>query len=236
MAESLAHIEQNRREFLANVSHELKTPVASIQALAEALHDGMVPDEDKRRRYLSTIVSQSQHIDSIIRDLLDLAQLEAGELSIVIGKVDLGTFLPTELTKYDHRAAEKNVSLALELPTSTPAVLADSMRLSQIMANLITNAIRHAPADTKVSVTVRPTRTAVEVTVSDQGPGIPLEAQPYVWDRFYRVDNSRARSEGGTGLGLSITRRLVEAMGGIITLASVPGKGASFTFTLPIEA
>lgn len=233
MAESLAHTEQNRREFLANVSHELKTPVASIQALAEALHDGMVERPEQRQRYLSTIVEESLHIDRLIRDLLDLAQLEAGELSIVPERINLATYLPNELVKYDHLLAEKRLKTVLDIPSSAPAVLADPGRLSQIIANLLGNAIRYSPDGATIDIAVKEVYSRIAVSVADHGPGIPPADQPHLWDRFYRVDKSRSRSAGGTGLGLAITKRLVTAMGGDVSVYSVPGAGATFTFTLP---
>lgn len=233
MAESLASTEQNRRDFLANVSHELKTPVASIQALAEALHDGMVERPEKQQRYLQTIVEESLHIDRLIRDLLDLAQLEAGELTVVPEKVDLAAFLPNELTKYEHLLAEKQLKAAMNIPPSLPAVLADAGRLSQVVANLLANAIRYSPDGASVDIAVKVVYSQIAVSVADHGPGIPAADQPHIWDRFYRVDKSRSRSGGGTGLGLAITKRLVTAMGGEISVYSVPGAGATFTFTLP---
>jgi signal transduction histidine kinase len=234
MADSLAHIEQNRRDFLANVSHELKTPVASIQALAEALHDGMVSRPEEQQRYLTTIVAETQHIDRLIRDLLDLAQLEAGELTIVREAVDLAAFLPAAVAQYDHMLHEKSLQLQFDIPADLPRVLADPGRLSQVLVNLISNAVRYSPVNAAITVSVRPDHRQATVAVSDHGPGIPLADQPYIWDRFYRVDKSRSRAGGGTGLGLAITKRLVQAMGGTIAVASTPGEGATFTFTLPL--
>ena len=234
MADSLAKVEQNRREFLANVSHELKTPVASIQALAEAVADGIATGPEQQRRYLDTIVAESRHIDRLIRDLLDLSQLEAGELAVVPEKLDLAAFLAGETAKYDHLLTEKNLAVRVDAPAGLPAVLADPGRLAQIMTNLISNASRYSPAGEAIDVTVRLQAGKAVVAVSDRGPGIPREDQPYIWDRFYRVDKSRSRSGGGTGLGLAITKRLVQAMGGEVSLASEPGQGTTVTFTLPL--
>ncbi len=234
MAASLAKVEYNRREFLANVSHELKTPVASIQALAEALADGVAAEPEQQQRYLATIVGESQRIDRLIRDLLDLSQLEAGELAIVPEKTDLVAFLGREAAKYSHLLAEKGLTLRVDAPAAVPPVLTDPGRLAQIVANLISNAARHSPAGGTIVIAVQSAAGKVAVAVSDNGPGIPPEDQPYIWDRFYRVDKSRARSGGGTGLGLAITKRLVQAMNGEITLESTPDQGAKFTFTLPV--
>ncbi|HWQ62251.1 MAG TPA: HAMP domain-containing sensor histidine kinase [Negativicutes bacterium] len=234
MAESLAKVEQNRREFLANVSHELKTPVASIQALAETLTDGLATEPGQQRRYLDTIVAESRHIDRLIHDLLDLSQLEAGELAVIPEKLDLAAFLAGETAKYDHLLADKDLSLRVDVPAGLPAVLADPGRLAQVMTNLISNASRYSPAGETIDVTARHKDGKATVAVSDRGPGIPSEDQPYVWDRFYRVDKSRSRSGGGTGLGLAITKRLVQAMGGEASLASDPVRGTTVTFTLPL--
>jgi signal transduction histidine kinase len=234
MADSLAKVENNRREFLANVSHELKTPIASIQALAEALADGVASRPEHQQRYLATIVGESQRIDRLIRDLLDLSQLEAGELTVVPEKTDLAAFLHRETAKYSHLLTEKNLSLRIDVPENLPPVLADGGRLAQVIDNLVSNAVRHSPADAAIDITARPVAGKIVIAVSDSGPGIPPEDQPHIWDRFYRVDKSRARSGGGTGLGLAIVKRLVQAMDGEITLESTVGKGAKFTFTLPV--
>jgi signal transduction histidine kinase len=233
MAETLAHTEQNRRDFLANVSHELKTPVASIQALAEALADGLATKPEQIARYLSTIVEESKHIDRLIRDLLDLSQLEAGELSIIIEPVDLEAFLSGELPKYQLLAAAKNISLVPQIAGDLPPVLADSGRLSQIIANLLNNALRYSPESSQITIAVAAAPSQITLTVTDHGPGIDPGDQPFIWDRFYRVDKSRSRTAGGTGLGLAITKKLVLAMGGDIKVTSSINQGAAFSFTLP---
>lgn len=235
MAGALAQIEQNRRDFLANVSHELKTPVAAIQALAEALQDGLVTDPAKQKRYLATIVGETGHIDRLVKDLLDLAQLEAGELTIMKERVNLSAFLPAELAKYDYLMTPKRLTFQTAIPSSLPLVIADPLRLSQIVANLISNAVRYSPEERSIEITVKTTPGKVIVSISDHGPGIPLTDQPYIWDRFYRVDKSRSRQGGGTGLGLAITKHLVQAMGGAVDVQSIPGEGATFSISLPID-
>lgn len=233
MADSLAKIEQNRRDFLANVSHELKTPVASIQALAEALQDGVAGPQDEKR-YLATIVSETGRIDHILHDLLNLSLLEAGELSVIPERLDLAAYLARDTGKYEQLLAPRNLSIRLDVPASLPPVLADGGRLAQILTNLIANAVRYSPDGGVIAIAARPAADKVAVAVSDNGPGIPAGDQPYIFDRFYRVDKSRSRSGGGTGLGLAITLNLVRAMGGDITVDSPPGAGATFTFTLPV--
>ena len=236
MAESLSHTEQNRRDFLANVSHELKTPVASIQALAETILDGLATRPEQQQRYLKAIVDESNRINRLIGDLLDLAQLEAGELSVINEQVDLHLFLTTEKDKYIPLLTEKQLSVKLDIPANIRPVLADPDRLSQIMTNLVSNAIRHALPESDITITVRQTGQEISIAVSDHGPGIPSADLPYIWDRFYRAEKSRVRSGGGTGLGLSIVKELVQTMGGDISVSSIPNTETTFTFTLPIAA
>lgn len=235
MAESLAHTEQNRRDFLANVSHELKTPVASIQALAETILDGLATRPEQQQRYLKTIVVEANRISRLIGDLLDLAQLEAGELSIISEQLDLHAFFAAEKDKHIPLLTEKRLTLDLDIPDNIRPVKADPDRLSQVMANLVSNAIRHAPPDSVITIYARPVGRKIAIDVNDQGPGIPPADLPYIWDRFYRAEKSRVRSSGGTGLGLSIAKELVQAMGGDITVHSVPAAGTTFTFTLPMS-
>jgi signal transduction histidine kinase len=235
MAESLAYVEQNRRDFLANVSHELKTPVASIQALAEAIQDGLATKPGQQDRYLSTIVGETHRIGRLISDLLDLAQLEAGELSIQEEKVNLDNLFTAQSDKHTALLTEKNLTLDFAVPDKLPLVLADTDRLTQVLDNLLTNAIRHSIPESTIIIAVDNTMPfTLAVSVSNQGAGIAPEDLPYIWDRFYRADKSRTRTLGGAGLGLAITRKLVQAMNGDITVESIPDKRTTFTFTLPV--
>lgn len=234
MAESLMQIEQNRRDFLANVSHELRTPVTSIQALSETILDGLAPKPEQQQRYLTTIVSESKRLTRLINDLLDLSQLEADELSITCEQLDLKLWLLTETDKIQPLLTPKQLTLNIDLPTHLPTVWGDTDRLSQVFTNLISNAIRHSPENHAIDISISASRQHAAVTITNYGPGILPEDLPYIWDRFYRADKSRARNHGGTGLGLAITKKLVQAMQGDITVSSIPGHGAAFTFTLPI--
>ncbi|SDF17247.1 sensor histidine kinase [Sporolituus thermophilus] len=234
MAEALAHAEENRRKFLADVTHELKTPVASIQAMAEALQDGLVKDTDQQHRYLGTIVGEAKRIDRLLRDLLALAELEAGALSIVKEPLDLGYFWHEQADRLAPLLSSKNLTLNLRLPNQPAVVLADPDRLAQVALNLITNAVRYAPAGSNIDVTITLSPPNASFTVRDYGPGIPAADLPHIWERFYRVDKARTRAAGGTGLGLAITRELVRYMGGETIAESTPGQGAAFTVTLPL--
>lgn len=233
MADRIARIDHNRREFLDTVSHELKTPVASIQALSEALLDGLVANEAERRRYLHNIGNQARSIGSLITDLLDLSQLEQGSLSIKPTAIPVQAFFQEEHSKYEPLLASKNLTLQFEMPSMSVAVLADPNRLSQVLANLLSNAIRYAPEDSTITLTVAAARHRLRFSLTDVGPGISPKDLPHIWERFYRSDSARSRSDGGSGLGLAVTKKLVEAMGGEIEASSRPGL-TTFTVILPV--
>ena len=233
MADSLARIEQNRRDFLANVSHEIRTPIAAIQAMTEALLDGIAGPE-QQKRYLETIVGQTRHMDGLVQDLLDLAQLEAGELKVNQQKIALHEQLSFILERFSPLLAEKNIRLELATPKGELFVNADPMRLEQVMNNLISNAVRHSLPSSLISVMVDKVSPQARVSVIDQGEGIAETDLPHIWERFYRAEKSRSRNGGGSGIGLAVTQRLVLAMGGEITVESSVGKGTTFCFTLPL--
>lgn len=233
MAQAIADTDKNRRDFLANVTHELKTPIASIQALTEAILDGLITQPKQQQRYLTTIVGETERISRLIDNLLDLAQLEAGELSIENKAVNLTEILDIEQEKFHPLLTEKQVSIALNIPNDLPLLYADPDRLMQVFTNLVSNAIRHSPPASTITISAKAAAPWISVSVSDQGPGIPAEALPFIWDRFYRVDQARSRSHGGTGLGLTITKKLIQAMGGEINVVGQPGHGTTFTLTLP---
>jgi signal transduction histidine kinase len=231
MAESLASIEQNRREFLANVSHELKTPVASVQALTEALIDDVVPEE-KKLAFLNSILSANKRMNRLIHDLLDLSRLEAGEISATLETIDLRIFLQDQLGNHP-LLTDRQVTLQLEFGEGDLKVIADPDRLTQVISNLMSNAWRYAPPQSIITISTRRQEQMIAVSITDQGRGISPTDIPLIWERFYRSDKSRSRDHGGTGLGLAITKKLVELMNGQITVSSLQGQGATFTIILP---
>jgi signal transduction histidine kinase len=234
MAESLQQIEQNRRNFLASVSHELKTPVTSIQALSETILDGLAPKPEQQQRYLTTILQETKRLGRLISDLLDLSQLEADELSIVCEKINLQTWLLIETDKIEPLLLQKQITLHMDMPEELPHIWGDADRLGQVFTNLLTNAIRYSPEQSIITISFFAAKEHIAISIRDTGSGISPDDLPYIWDRFYRVDKSRARTCGGTGLGLAITKKLVQAMQGDITVISTLGKGSTFTVTLPI--
>jgi len=233
MAESIERTEANRRDFLANVSHELKTPVACVQAMTEALLDDVVVDPNERKKYLQRIISESHRMDSLIKDLLDLSRIEAGELKINFQSLPIELFLKSQIDKMSEMLAEKQLTATLEISEASLRVIADSDRLAQVFDNLLSNAIRYSPTGGAISLKVWTSGYRVLIDVADQGDGIPAEELPKIFERFYRVEKSRTRSAGGTGLGLAICKRLMEAMRGTITAESPAGSGAIFTISLP---
>ncbi|HWR43513.1 HAMP domain-containing sensor histidine kinase [Sporomusa sp.] len=235
MASELAQIEQNRREFLSDVSHELKTPVASIQALAETMLDGLAKTPQQRERYLTSIVGETKRIGRLVGDLLDLSQLESGELTIVRDQVSPADLITVHIAKLMPFLEAKSLTITTDLPETLPPVIADPDRLDQVLANLLTNAIRHAVSGSVIAITAHTHQQQIAIAVSNTGPGIPAEHLPHIWERFYRVDKSRSRGDGGTGLGLAITKKLVEAMGGTVSASSTPGETTTFTITLPAK-
>lgn len=233
MANALEIIEKNRREFFSNVTHELKTPIAAIQALTETMLDGLVKTAEKRDRYLNTILDETNHMNHLISELLNLEKLESGQLSFQYQMIQLADFLTSLKEKYSALLQSKQLSLAIDYAPELKTMHTDPIRLEQILTNLISNAIRHSAIDDMITIKLSATTNMITIAVIDHGEGIPAEHLPFIWDRFYRVDKARARSEGGTGLGLAITKQLVEGMAGTITVTSIPQTETIFLITLP---
>ena len=221
--------ERNRREFTANVSHELKTPLQSIMGSAELLENRLVKAEDVPR-FVGQIRSEAARLVSLIEDIIRLSQLDE-QTELPTESVDLYALAKEEIAPLARQAEEKRVTLSL---TGAPVTVSGVRRLlSEILVNLCGNAIKYNVEGGSVTVTVRDGGENAILTVADTGIGIPEEAQPRVFERFYRVDKSRSKETGGTGLGLSIVKHAVQAMGGEIRLESTPGKGSTFTVILP---
>ncbi|VBB08525.1 Hypothetical protein LUCI_3803 [Lucifera butyrica] len=228
MAESIFHTQQTRREFFANISHELKTPLSCVKVTTEALLDGIAEDEEDQSRYLKRILDETNRMSRLVYDIMDSEQLESGKMRIKQEKIDLAALLMCQADKVEPQLHKKNVRLNLQIYTDKHCVIGDSGRFEQVLDNLMSNAIRYAPKNSLIGLALTKENAYLEVSVSDQGKGIADEELPMIWERFYREDKSRDRSSGGSGLGLSITRGLVEAMGGEITVQSKKGEGTTF--------
>lgn len=239
MAAALESAEQQRRTLTADVAHELRTPISNLQGYLEAIKDGVLQADTETvdKLYLQVI-----NVSRLVEDLRMLALAEAGVLTLTTGPERIDVIAHSTLDSFGPRATEKSVTLAFESEPELPQVRADRTRLSQVLANLIENAITHTPAGGSVNVAVRlapiqagpVSRPAgVEIDVTDTGVGIPQDKLPMVFERFYRVDPSRSRATGGAGLGLTIAKRLVEAHQGQLTVQSEIGRGTRFTVFLP---
>ena len=230
MAEGLEEAERHRRNLTADVAHELRTPLSNIQGYLEAIKDGVVQPTPGT---IDTIHGQAMHLSRLVEDLRLLAQVEAGALVLELHPTGVEELLQSCVEAVRPRADAKEVGLNLELAHSLPTVELDTTRISQVVDNLLENAITHTPEGGSVTVSANAVDGDIEIAVADTGPGIAPEELSRLFERFYRADPSRDRSTGGAGLGLTIARRLVEAHGGTIEVSSVVGEGTRFTIRLP---
>jgi two-component system, OmpR family, phosphate regulon sensor histidine kinase PhoR len=232
----LRQLESVRQDFVANVSHELRTPLSLIKSAVETLIDGGKNDPAVNSRFLDIIDRHASRLNLLIDDLLLLARLDSGRVELDLRTVRLRTAVQESFDDAASRAQGRGVMLVNEVSDELVAE-ADAARLREVLSNLIDNAIKYGREKGRVNVSARRVPGAmVEVSVRDDGPGIPVEAQPRVFERFYRVDKARSREQGGTGLGLAIVKNVVQAHGGEVRVESTLGEGATFYFTLPIAA
>ena len=238
LAAEASKVEELRREFVANVSHELKTPLTAIRGFVEPLIDGTVKDEETSQRYLGIMRDETVRLSRLIDDLLDLSRLEAGKEQLNLEPVDLAELGRGVVERMGPLFSDKGVGVTLEAETGLPPASGDGERLMLVITNLLGNALRHTATGGKVTVKVTRERGgAIEVTVSDNGEGVPAEELPLIWDRFYKVDRSHQRTTAGTGLGLPISKRIVQNHGGRVWAESDGvGQGATFHFTVPSDS
>lgn len=229
----LRKLESLRQEFVANVSHELKTPLSSIRAYSETLLNGALIDENNNRRFVERIDEQSERLHELIRDLLSIAQIESGQQAFDIDSVCLADVVATCIDGQQRAADVKRITLACEGIRETIRVSADVEGLRQILNNLIDNAIKYTPDGGSVTLSCRQDEQDVLIQVKDTGIGIEAKLLPRVFERFYRVDKARSREVGGTGLGLSIVKHLTQSFGGHVDVSSLPGEGTVFSVVLP---
>jgi signal transduction histidine kinase len=235
-ATALAASDRARRQLLADVSHELMTPLSAIRGYVETLGMPDVPlNQDTRKRYLDIVEQETHKLEAIIGDLLDLARLEGGGDRLKAEPVAVEDLFRRIADRHEPSLRDRNVSLQIDVAPGTPRILGDAGRLEQALQNLAANAIRHTPAEGTVRLSASPNESGVHVTVRDTGPGIPPEHLPHVFDRFYKVDASRAGTAvpSGSGLGLSIVRAIIERHGGTVTALNAPDGGAMFELELP---
>jgi len=228
-------LDEMRSEFVANVSHELRTPLTSIRGFLETLLDGALEDRDAARRFLEIISQETERLTRLVDDLLDLSKIEQRRVVHRWQEVNMADLAARVLSMFRPRAQEKEIELHGRLPLDLPPVYGDPDMLAQVLINLVDNAVKYTPAGGRVDVFAETVDGRLAVTVADTGIGIPPESLPRIFERFYRVDKARSRELGGIGVGLAIVKHIVRAHGGKITVESTPGRGSSFTFTLPLE-
>ena len=231
MAGSLAQQEQLRRNMVTDVAHELRTPLTNLRGYLEAARDGLLAPDDA---LVDNLYEETMLLSRLVADLQELAQAEAGQLTLLRQSAPLAGIVEQAVTILRPQATAKGLALTVDLPPDLPPVDVDPERVGQVLRNLLNNAVAHTPQGGEITVAAQAHSGEVAISVHDTGMGIAPEHLPYVFDRFYRADKSRARQTGGAGLGLAIAKQLVIAHGGTITATSAPGQGSTFTFTLPI--
>lgn len=228
--------ENDRREFLGNVSHELKTPIFSAQGFAETLLDGALEDEEVNRSFLRKILRNISRLENLARDLSAITKIETGKLKMSTEAVELTDLSRAVRDSLELKANEKNVTLQSDLAEDLPPVHVDPDRIRRVMVNLVDNAIKYNEDGGTVVIRARPLSSdEVEIQIVDDGIGIPPEHLSRLTERFYRVDKSRSRNQGGTGLGLAIVKHILAAHDRSLDVESTPGEGSTFRFTLPTK-
>jgi two-component system phosphate regulon sensor histidine kinase PhoR len=230
----LRKLERVRRDFVANVSHEFKTPLTAIQGFAETLLAGAIDDPHNRERFLGIILEHSRRLARLTDDLLKLSKMDADRLEVEIRRVSVSELIESCLETAQRRAAEKNIHISVEPTDNLPDIAGDRRRLAEVLQNLLDNAIQYTLAEGRIVLSAEQREGEVIFTVADTGIGIPKADQSRIFERFYRVDAARSREAGGTGLGLSIAKHLVEVHGGRIWIDSEVGRGSEFHFSVPI--
>jgi two-component system phosphate regulon sensor histidine kinase PhoR len=231
---ALRNLERVRRDFVANVSHEFRTPLTAIQGFSETLLAGAINDPENRVKFLEIIQEHSRRLARLTEDLLMLSKMDADRLDLEIRRLSVSQFVESCVESAQRPAAEKDLRISVNLQDRLPDIAADRRRLAEVLQNLLDNATQYTPSGGQIMVSASADGNEVKITVSDTGIGIPQVDQPRIFERFYRVDVARSREVGGTGLGLSIAKHLVEVHGGRIWVESEIGQGSQFHFTVPI--
>ncbi len=233
--QELKRMENYRREFIGNVSHELKTPIFSVQGFTETLLDGALEDDAVNRNFLEKIMHNVNRLDNLAQDLSDIASIETGELEMEAKSFDLAAMVEEVVDSLEIKAQNKGIELRHSVPDDLPPVYADRERIRQVLVNLTDNAIKYNQEGGQVDIEARRLERSDEVKISvvDDGIGIDPEHIPRLTERFYRVDKSRSRNQGGTGLGLAIVKHILGAHDRELRVESNPEQGSTFGFTLP---
>ncbi len=232
MADQLKDLEATRRSFVANVSHELRSPLTSMRGFLEAMQDGTIGEEDYEK-YIGIVLSETRRMSGMVNDLLDLARIESGRTALKLELFDINELIRRTLITFEARIYEKAMEVDVKFAQEQYYVEADSAQISQVLRNIIDNAIKYSPDGARLRIATYAMRREIYVSIQDSGPGVPEEDIPHVFDRFYKVEKAHTPTkQSGTGLGLSIVKRIIDQHGQTITLNSGKGKGCTFTFTL----
>jgi two-component system phosphate regulon sensor histidine kinase PhoR len=242
----LKMLERVRKDFVANVSHELKTPIAAIKGFAETLLDGALDSRKDAEKFVGIILNHSARLQRLVEDLLTLSRIELGEMQFVLQHADVRQMIENTNALMESKAREKNITVSQEIDPDLPPVTADPDRIIQVLVNLLDNAVKFTPEGGSVRVSARAIsdcasrisesaedQSAVEITIEDTGPGIPPLLIPRLGERFYRVDPARSRELGGTGLGLAIVKHILQVHGSGLTIRNAQRRGAIVSFCLP---
>ncbi len=230
----LRKLERVRRDFVANVSHEFRTPLTAIQGFAETLLAGAIDDSQNRTRFLEIILEHSRRLARLTEDLLVLSKMDAERLELEIRRLGVSQLIESCLETAQRRGTEKDLRISVSLPPNLPDIAGDRRRLAEVLQNLLDNAIQYTLPGGQIIISAEATEKEIILTVSDTGIGIPKADQPRIFERFYRVDVARSREAGGTGLGLAIAKHLVEVHGGRLWVDSEIGQGSQFHFSVPL--
>lgn len=234
MATSLANLENMRSGFISDVSHELRTPMTTISGFVEGILDGTI-DETERDKYLEIVLSESKRLSKLVTDLLSLTRMENTDVKLNYSSFDINDLACQALIKFEKGIDEKNISVDLDLPEDKVMVRADKDTITQVLINLLNNAVKFVPADGTVSVKIWRHQTRCYVEIKNTGDGIEPEKLKYIWDRFYKIDSSRGLDKSGFGLGLYIVKNIISKHGEKIWADSTVGEYTSFTFSLTLD-
>jgi two-component system, OmpR family, phosphate regulon sensor histidine kinase PhoR len=232
----LRKLEAMRRDFVANVSHELKTPLTSINGFIETLLSGAMNDPAPRESFLKMMQEDTQRLTRLIDDLLNLSRIESKDIPLERTPLDVKYELEKAVKLLQTRCDEKKLQIEIHVPQNFPKVMADADKLEQVLLNLLENAIKFNRPNGKIKIQTVQIGRHAEIKIQDTGIGIPPQSVERIFERFYRVDKDRASHSGGTGLGLSIAKHIVETHGGKVRCDSILGKGSTFSFTLPVSS
>ena len=223
-----------RAEFVANVSHEFKTPLTTIRGFVETLKDGAVNDKEKSRKFLDIILKHTERLEYLVNDLLSLASMESQELRLDFEKVPVPALIDSVVGLYKQQLEQKQQRLELKIPKDLPLIQADRLKIEQVFTNLLDNAIKFTPQEGQITIIVHQHNESVQIDFQDSGIGIDPQHLPRIFERFYRVDKGRSRDMGGTGLGLAIVKHIILAHQGKVSVQSHLGKGSTFSVSLPV--